>query len=163
MAVATSAAAVRPAALIATVYTVSQTSCASAPVAAEDESGTMADDEDDAEDSMVTHSTTATAQALKMLATGCGSFAISGACHIRCGARDLGVSAPDLAPLLPIRCTTPYVAVAISGECYIRCQVSAPDLGLPYPVRRTGYGLYPVNSRWCVVSHITPTQLYLQL
>ena len=45
---------------------------------AEDESGTMANEEDDAEDSMVTRSTTATAQPLKMLAAGCGS------CHIRC-------------------------------------------------------------------------------
>ena len=47
--------------------------------------------------------------------------ATSGACYIRCGVRDLERSAPDMAPLLPIRCTTPDVAVAISGACHIRC------------------------------------------
>ena len=62
--------------------------------------------------------------------------------RIRCGARDLEHSAPDMAPLLPIRCTTPNVGVATSGACSIRCgardlERSTPDIAPLLPIRCT--------------------------
>ena len=77
--------------------------------------------------------------------------------RIRCGAQDLERSAPDMAPLNPIRRTAPDVAAPTSG---------APDMTTESGAvtgsgaQRTGYGTTepdPVHRTGCGSSHIRCT------